>query len=194
MRAQCRHRGQSMSKAWEEFGDFHAWAIQAGHKPGLVLTRLNGARDYDPDNCCWLPRGESLRFHRPSTGSTKGGWAVTAFGETKSASAWARDPRCTVGTAGIAKRLHRGMPPEQAITQPNSYRGAKRKGQRLITAFKVTKSVAAWARDPRAKVEAITIRARILRGMRPEQAITMPAFEPDRQLARRAVRRVVRKH
>jgi hypothetical protein len=196
IRASCKHRrvAVSMSKAWEEFGEFHAWAIKAGHQPGLVLTRLNGAKDYGPDNCRWLPRGESVRFHRPTAASTKGRWAVTAFGETKSAAAWIRDPRCRVGPTGLAKRLHSGMPPEQAITQPSLYRAAERKGQLSITAFKVTKSVAAWARDPRARVSAGTIWGRIQRGMRPEQAITMPAFEPDRQLAQKAVRRVVGKH
>ena len=41
---------------------------------------------------------------------------ITAFGETKSVSDWARDPRCVVGRSALSARLCAGWEPEQAIT------------------------------------------------------------------------------
>lgn len=41
---------------------------------------------------------------------------VLAFGELKSAWAWARDPRCRVSHMGLVTRLRRGWHPEEAMT------------------------------------------------------------------------------
>ena len=41
---------------------------------------------------------------------------VTAFGETKGVSEWARDPRCKVTLVTLLRRLDRGMSPVEAIT------------------------------------------------------------------------------
>lgn len=44
---------------------------------------------------------------------------ITAFGETKPLSAWARDPRCVVGPATLRNRIDKqGWDAERAITAP----------------------------------------------------------------------------
>lgn len=40
---------------------------------------------------------------------------ITAFGERKTLSEWARDPRCCVGRKGLERRLSRGWSAEEAI-------------------------------------------------------------------------------
>ena len=43
---------------------------------------------------------------------------LTAFGETKGVADWLRDRRCKVTSAGLADRLRRGIPVEQALSAP----------------------------------------------------------------------------
>ena len=42
----------------------------------------------------------------------------TAFGETKTAHDWAKDPRCKVGYEVLRNRVYRGWPVEQSILTP----------------------------------------------------------------------------
>lgn len=88
---------------------------------------------------------------------------------------WARDPRSTVTLAGLLARLKRGLKPRQAITARKRREGVEPAGK-VVDAWGVTKSLAAWARDRRARVGAPTIAKRLGRGMRAEEAITTPAF------------------
>lgn len=171
--------GISVAKVWTEFAAFHAWALRAGHRKGLVCTRLDRSKDYGPDNCAWLPRRESSRFHRPTKVSRKPRWTITAFGETKGPTAWTRDARCTVTFSGLIARLKGGAKPEDAIAASNQRADVDLEGRRLITAFGTKKSLAAWSRDKHAKVGMSSIAARIDRGIAPAAAITSPPFEVE---------------
>lgn len=55
---------------------------------------------------------------RRCTASTLTGVPLTAFGQTKSASAWARDRRAAVNAQTIRLRVRDGVDPEEAITAP----------------------------------------------------------------------------
>ncbi|MBK7876299.1 MAG: hypothetical protein IPJ77_11170 [Planctomycetes bacterium] len=169
-------RGIRVAEAWDSFGAFHAWALAAGYRPGLVLMRSSPDANYGPEACRWMTRKEQLRYRRPPKISHKPRWTIRAFGETKGPQAWTRDPRCTVSMAGLVDRLKRGMPPEEAITFPNPLEGGVAPG-RDITAFGMTQTVAAWARDQRARVSVTTIGVRLRRGMSPEDAITRKPFK-----------------
>lgn len=46
---------------------------------------------------------------------------LTCFGETKTVTQWAHDPRCPVGPSGLFQRIYRGWPAELAITAPKGY-------------------------------------------------------------------------
>lgn len=61
---------------------------------------------------------------------------VTAFGETRGISDWARDPRCKVGLTGLVDRLRRSWTAEEALTtppfqQPRRTRGAPGRQRRV---------------------------------------------------------------
>ncbi|MFE2911386.1 hypothetical protein [Kitasatospora indigofera] len=88
----------------------------------------------------------------------------TAFGETKTLSEWARDPRCVVPLRSLRRRLVLGWRPEKAITDPGQF----------LSAFGETKSAVQWAADPRCPVTAGGLISRIRRGIAPEAAITTP--------------------
>ena len=172
-------RGVRVDDVWEDFRAFHAWAMTAGYRKGLCLTRLERAKNYGPTNCAWLSRIEAPRFHPPTKVSRKPRFTIPAFGEQKGAMAWARDPRCTVTASGLLARLRAGTPPEWAITAINERPDIEREGNGL-RAFGSTRSAHAWARDPRARVGSTTIVARIKRGWTPEQAIMTPPFKRPR--------------
>lgn len=90
---------------------------------------------------------------------------LTAFGETKMASEWAKDPRCSVTLTAILDRLDRGKKPEEAISDPISYIV-------LQEAFGEYKTISDWARDPRCVVSRTCLARRVNRGERLEDALT----------------------
>jgi len=172
-----RHRQGRLTlmPAWREFGPFHAWALRSGYRKGVVIARLDRRELHGPKNCVWLPRLEALKLGSPKSVSRTPRWTITAFGETKGPMAWSRDPRCTVTLTGLMGRLKRGWKPADAITARNYRAGVEIQGK-AIEAFGVTKSLAAWERDRRARVNGPSIARRIRQGMAAEGAITTPAF------------------
>jgi hypothetical protein len=62
MGARVGARGIRVSPQWADFVDFHAWALGAGYRKGLVLTRLDRAKDYGPNNCRWMTRTAANRL------------------------------------------------------------------------------------------------------------------------------------
>jgi len=170
-----RHGERTFAPEWRAFPRFHAWALPSGYQKGLVIARLDRREPHGPKNCVWLPRREALKLGRPKRVSRTPRWTITAFGETKGPMAWSRDPRCTVTLTGLAGRLKRGWKPEDAITGRN-YRASVEIEGKAIEAFGMTKSLAAWERDRRARVNGPSIARRIRRGIAAETAITTPAF------------------
>src|SRR5688572_5761763 len=115
-------RGGRVCEEWRDFAAFRTWARSSGWKPGLSLALEDRWRGYEPGNCTWISRSESIE--RGILEGPRGArWGITAFGETKSATVWAEDARCTVCAQGLLDRLNRGLAPEKAITMP---RGADR--------------------------------------------------------------------
>ena len=96
--------------------------------------------------------------------STKG-TGLSAFGEMKSKSEWARDSRCAVSLTALVSRLANGWKPEDAITTQSGGRSSK------LTAFGATKSYLDWSRDPRCVVSLSCLRARIQSGWESEKAL-----------------------
>ena len=93
---------------------------------------------------------------------------LTAFGETRSLTAWLQDSRCCVKYDRLQARMKAGWDVESALTIPP---GGTRPG---IVAFGERKSLAAWARDPRSVVTEETLRLRLKKGWTAEEAITTP--------------------
>lgn len=93
---------------------------------------------------------------------------VTAFGDTKSVSEWARDSRCEVHVNTLRDRLRRGVPPEEAISGPSK---AGHNHSIEVTAFGETKSVPEWASDPRTSLTRAGIYQRLYAGKSGEDAL-----------------------
>lgn len=168
-------RGIAVCARWSEFEPFMEWARSTGFALDLSLVRKKDLRDFTPSNCAWVKTKDVHYMPQRHVKSPSGRWTVEAFGEFKSPTAWARDPRCRVSRTNLLWRLRQGESPELAISMPPRSTGG---GQAScwITAFGQTKSLREWANDRRARVGESGIRERIERGIAPEVAITTPGF------------------
>ena len=104
--------GIEVCEEWRDsFPTFMQWALDNGYQPGLDLDRTDNDGDYEPDNCRWVTRSQSLR-------NTRANRLITLWGETKPVIAWLEDERVTVTVAPVTvyRRLAEGWEPEQALT------------------------------------------------------------------------------
>lgn len=102
-------RGIKVCPEWATFEPFRDWALANGYGPKLRLDRRNNDLGYSPENCRWATQMEQCH-------NTRRNVLLTLFGETKCITEWGRDPRATVGMAGIRRRLAAGWLVEEAIT------------------------------------------------------------------------------
>lgn len=54
-------RGISVCKEWQDFTPFSSWAAQSGYSDSLSIDRIDAGKDYSPENCRWIPRGENTK-------------------------------------------------------------------------------------------------------------------------------------
>lgn len=111
MYARYGAKGVRVCRAWHSFAAFQAWARETGYRPGRGLSLNVRSRGYTPGNCSWVARGAVSR-----EALVAGGHGIRAFGETKSARAWSRDPRAVVSGETIRSRILAGVPAKLAIT------------------------------------------------------------------------------
>lgn len=105
-------KGIKVCEEWRNnFEAFSRWAVNNGHRMGLQLDRIDNAGDYTSENCRWVTPKEQQN-NRTNT------VYLTAFGETKSRSAWISDSRCVVARDTLIRRLRRGWSDERAISHP----------------------------------------------------------------------------
>lgn len=150
-------RGVTVAGEWDDFWSFYDWSITAGYRPGLNLDLARRARRFAPANCRWITRRERMaRDGNP--GGRESRWRITAFGESKSPSAWAKDRRCSVSPDVLRARIRRGVPPEEAVSLP-SRSSLPRDGRRVRTPQSPRKLLD-WAR---------IIRLHQVEGLRPAE-------------------------
>ena len=104
-------RGIEVCSRWNSFENF---LDDMGKKPApnYSIERIDVNGNYEPGNCEWIPFENQCNNKRTSH-------LVTAFGETKSMMAWAKDERCSVSYTTLRGRLNEyGWTPERAITAP----------------------------------------------------------------------------
>ena len=100
-------RGIKVCESWLEFENFFA---DMGHKPkGMSIDRIDSNGNYEPSNCRW------------ATGKTQGqnkrnNHMLTAFGQTKSRSAFADEYKLSYNT--LVTRLKLGWDIEKALLEP----------------------------------------------------------------------------
>mgnify|MGYP007090087225 CR=1 FL=1 len=105
-------RGISVCTDWRfSFEKFREWALLSGYSDKLQIDRINNAGNYEPNNCRFVIPKQNTRNRRNSH-------MITAFGETKTISAWVEDYRCSVCWSGLKNRIKDGWPAELAISLP----------------------------------------------------------------------------
>lgn len=105
-------RGVTVCDEWiRDFTSFQVWALSHGYDDSLSLDRIDNDGPYSPNNCRFSTRLEQANNKRTNR-------MLTAFGETKSLTAWSRDTRCVVRTCTLYDRICSGWPVERALAQP----------------------------------------------------------------------------
>ncbi|MBS1712776.1 MAG: hypothetical protein JST30_00415 [Armatimonadetes bacterium] len=160
-----RRSPDELLTAWGETKTLREWSLDPRCTVRLSMIELRLSRGWPPEDVL------DARWHRPE--GRKNGRLVTAFGETKCLSDWARDERCTVSVCRLRDRLEEGMDPERAVTKPVPP-GTKGRSGRRLSAFGESKTIAEWSRDPRCSVSTSTIRSRIKKGLSTHEAVSLP--------------------
>lgn len=139
-------------------------AILASGDSGLIVDHF-------------LNREIRIPSKRPRRNPSGAPYKITAWGETKSAYEWARDPRCKVLYAALNRRLWtktKKWTPEEAISTPPADTYARRAyggGGKLYMCFGEQKNATQWGLDPRCEVSTIALYNRLKAGMPIEEAM-----------------------
>ena len=105
-------RGITVCAEWiNDYFAFRDWALAHGYRDDLTIDRVNNNLGYSPDNCEWIPFAKQMRNQRTNH-------LITAFGETKTMSDWAEDPRCKVIYTTLRRRMGFRWNAERAIATP----------------------------------------------------------------------------
>ena len=97
---------------WDSYEQFSEWAMDNGWCYGLEIDRKDNLQGYSPSNCHFVTRTRNARNRSNNR-------ILTAFGESKSATEWAEDSRCSVQAQSILARVDRyGWEVEKAIVWP----------------------------------------------------------------------------
>jgi hypothetical protein len=92
---------------------FRDWALAHGYQTGLTIERKDFRAGYHPENCCFIPHSEQASNRTITV-------MLTAFGETKSTTAWSRDARCVVTIKVLYSRIYKyKWDHERAIISPS---------------------------------------------------------------------------
>lgn len=65
-------KGISVCAAWLDFKGFEEWALSNGYEDGLSIDRIDPDKNYEPQNCRWIPLQEN-RQRAKFTGCKKSG-------------------------------------------------------------------------------------------------------------------------
>lgn len=62
-------QGVTVSDEWREFESFMKWALSNGYREDLTIERINPFGNYEPENCCWIPKSEQGKNRRDRVAS-----------------------------------------------------------------------------------------------------------------------------
>jgi len=103
-------KGITVCEEWRnDFMAFYEWAMANGYRDDLSIDRIDGDKDYSPDNCRWATPKEQ-------TVNRKETILVTINGETKCVRDWCKLYGRVYETA--ISRIRKGWNPIAAITTP----------------------------------------------------------------------------
>jgi hypothetical protein len=110
-----RYKGRGIvvdRDSWPDFVAFREWALASGYRDDLEIDRIDNDGNYTPTNCHWVT-------HKENTNNRPGCVFLTAFGETKTATQWAEDPRSRVSAQTMSNRKRRGWNEWDAMCVPS---------------------------------------------------------------------------
>jgi len=102
-------RGIQVCEDWDDYQNFHQWAISNGYKEGLTIERKDVNKGYFSENCCWATQQQQARNKRSNH-------KLTFHRETKILVEWAEE--LGINPYILSNRLRRGWSVERALTQP----------------------------------------------------------------------------
>lgn len=119
-------KGVFVCQQWTRFDQFKKWADESGYANGLTIDRIDPNGNYTPDNCRWATRKEQSRNKTNNR-------LLTLWGESKTITEWAEDPRCLCKSRrSISDRLAGGWLLEESLTVPPLPRGLSRRDAKKI--------------------------------------------------------------
>lgn len=59
-------RGIQVCERWQSFDNFYE-DMKEGYADNLTIEREENDGDYEPFNCCWIPKGHQMKNRRPSS-------------------------------------------------------------------------------------------------------------------------------
>lgn len=71
-KAYYKGKGISYCSEWEDFDVFVDWAIRSGYKDGLEIDRIDGDKEYSPENCRWTTHKKNSRNRKARKNNTTG--------------------------------------------------------------------------------------------------------------------------
>lgn len=112
-------KGVRVCELWaNDFLTFNNWANSNGYEEGLTIDRIDGDKDYEPDNCRWVTM-------KVQSNNTKRNVFITYNGETKTLKQWSEFLNISYYT--IDDRYKKGFNVNE-ILHKGSYRNIKRIG------------------------------------------------------------------
>lgn len=106
-------KGITVCDEWlNNFLHYYNWCINNGWEDGLVVDRIDGKKNYCPENCRITSKYDNNK-NKEST------IYLTAFDEKKTANEWSLDERCKTSYSSLVYRIRKNWNPEEAITTPN---------------------------------------------------------------------------
>lgn len=103
-------RGIKVCDEWrQDFQSFYVWALANGYTDDLSLDRIDGDKNYCPDNCRWATDKEQ---HNNQSNNIK----ITYGNKTQTLKQWSEELNINYST--LRMRLERGWSVERAIRTP----------------------------------------------------------------------------
>lgn len=111
--------GKFVCEEWlHDFQAFYDWAMANGYSADLTLDRINGTKEYSPDNCRWATQKVQQNNRRNNR-------LITYNGKTQTIAQWAGETNMDRST--LRRRLIRGWSVEKTLTTPTRKLNANKK-------------------------------------------------------------------
>lgn len=102
-------KGISICEEWKSLNNFYDWAMSNGYREGLSIDRIDGNKNYCPENCRWATQYEQ-------SNNRCNNHLLTYNGKTQTIRQWSDETGIEWYT--INNRLSRGWSIERTLTEP----------------------------------------------------------------------------